>query len=78
VRLVQPALGLAAVAVELVRVEVGVAARRELVQHVDVAVVDERVRREQVVRLVAAVVGAPEGIEPERGGVDAEQEQPEG
>ena len=78
VRLVQAPLGLPSVRPQLVRVEVRVRARVVLVAHVHVAVVDDRVRRQQVVRLVAAVIGAGEGVEPDRRGVDAEEEQPEG
>jgi hypothetical protein len=63
---------------KLVGVELGVGALPVLVAHVHVAVVDDRVGREQVVRLVARVVGAGERVEPERGGVDAEEQQPEG
>jgi hypothetical protein len=78
VRLVQPAIGLAPVRAQLVGVEAGVGALPVLVEHVHVAVVDDRVRREQVVRLVAAVIRARECVEPERCRVDAEQQQPEG
>jgi hypothetical protein len=78
VRLIQPSLGPAPVRPQLVRVEVRVHARPVLVEHVHVAVVDDRVRRQQVMRLVAAVVRAGERLEPDRGGVDAEEEQPEG
>ena len=78
VRLVQASPGLPSLRVEPVRVEVRVGALRVLVAHVHVAVVHDRVRREQVVRLVAAVVGAGECVEPDRRGVDAEEEQPEG
>jgi hypothetical protein len=78
VRLVQAPLRLAAVPVELVRIELVVGALAVLVEHVHVAVVDQRLRRQEVVRLVAPVVGLGERVEPERGGVDAEQQQPEG
>src|SRR6185312_5997134 len=78
VRLVQPPVGGTPVRPELVRIELGVGAMPVLVADVDVAVVDDRVRREQVVRLVASVVGAGERVEPDRGGVDAEEQQPEG
>jgi hypothetical protein len=77
-RLVQPALGPPALAVQLVRIEVGVRALLVLVEDVHVAVLDDRLRGQQVVRLVARVVGVPEGREPESCCVDAEEEQPEG
>ena len=77
-RLVQLSVRLAAVGAELVRVEVRVRALVVLVEHVHVAVVDDRVGRQEVVRLVAAVIGAPERLESDRRGVDAEEEQPEG
>jgi hypothetical protein len=76
--LVQPPVGLVPVRPELVRVVLLVRAGRVLVAHVDVAVVHQRLRGKEVVRLVAAVVRAPERVQPERGGVDAEQQQPEG
>jgi hypothetical protein len=78
VRLVPPTLGLAAMRVQLVGVEAGVGALGVLVAHVHVAVVDDRLRRQQVVRLVAPVVGGTEGVQADGGRVDAEQQQPEG
>ena len=78
VRLVQPPVCELAVPVERVRIELGVGACRVLVEQVDVAVVDDRLRAQQVVRLVPAVVGRVEGVQPERGGVGGEQQQPEG
>jgi hypothetical protein len=78
VRLVQPAPGPAAVPPQLIRIEVGVRPRRVLVEHVHVPVVHDRLGREQVVRLVAAVVRPAEGVQPERGRIGGEQHQPEG
>jgi hypothetical protein len=78
VGLVQPPLGLLAVPIELVGIEVLVGACGVLVPDVDVAIVEERLGREQVMGLIAAVVGVPEGVEADRGRVDPEQEQPEG
>ena len=78
VGLVQPSLRLAAVNVELVGVEAREVARGVLVLHVDVPVLDDRLRRQEVVRLVAAVVRLAEGIEPQRGRVGRQQEHPEG
>jgi hypothetical protein len=78
VRLVQPPVGLLAVAVEVVGIEVVVGPRGVLVLDVHVAVVQQRLRRQQVVRLVTAVVGVAERVEAERGRVDAEQDEPEG
>jgi hypothetical protein len=66
------------VAVELVGIEVLVGAGDVLVANVDVGLVEERLGRQQVVRLVPAVVGVPEGVEADGGRVDAEEEQPEG
>jgi len=77
VRLVQPSIGLPPVRPQLVRIELPVRPLGVLVAHVDVAVVDERLRGQQVVRLVAAVIRAAERVQPERRGVDAEQQQPE-
>jgi hypothetical protein len=65
------------VGLEHVEVEVGVFARPELGAHVDVAVLDERPGGEQVMRLVAGVVRATEGVEPERGRVGGEQREPQ-
>ena len=78
VRLVQPALGPASVAVQLVGIEVGVRPLGVLVEHVHVAVLDDRLRGQQVVRLVAAVLRGAERVQPERGRVGGEQQQPEG
>jgi hypothetical protein len=78
VRLVQAPVRLPPVRSQLVRVERRVGAVRVLVEQVDVAVVRDRLGGEQVVRLVAAVVRARERVEPQRRGVDAEQQQPEG
>ena len=77
-RLVCVALGQLPVAIEEVRIELAPLARGALVSHVEVPVVDQRLRRQQVVRLVAAVVRAVEGVEPERRGVDADEDEPEG
>ena len=76
--LVQPALGPASVAVEFVRIEAGVGALGVLVEHVDVAVLDDRLGGQQVVRLVAAVVGGAERVQAQRGRVGGEQQEPEG
>ena len=78
VRLVQPALGRPAVATKLVRIEVGVRALRVLVPHVHIAVLDDRLGGQQIVRLIAAVVRGPEGAQAQRGGVGGEEQQPEG
>jgi hypothetical protein len=78
VRLVEPALGPAPLPAELVGVEPGVRAVGVLVEHVHVAVLDDRGCGEQVVRLVAGIVGPAEGIQSEGGCVDGEQQQPEG
>jgi hypothetical protein len=78
VRLVEATLGLLAVPVERVGVEICVGALGVLVRDVGVPVLHERLRCEQVVRLVAAVVGVAEGVEADGGRVDAEEEQPEG
>jgi hypothetical protein len=78
VRLVQPALDLASVAPQLVRIEVGVRALGVLVLHVHVAVLDDRLRGQQVVRLVAAVLRGAERVQAERGRVRGEQQQKEG
>jgi len=61
-----------------VGIELGVGAARVLVAHVYVAVLDDRLRRQEVVRLVAGVIRPAERRQPERRGVDAEEEQPEG
>ncbi|MGH2823250.1 MAG: hypothetical protein ACRDLY_09575 [Thermoleophilaceae bacterium] len=76
--LVEPSLRLLPVPVEVVRVEVLVRARGVLVLDVDVPVFEQRLGGEQVVRLIAPVVGVAERIEADGGRVDAEQEQPEG
>jgi len=60
--LVQPPLGLGPVAVQLVGVELRVRTLGVVVFHVEVAVLDQRLRREQVVGLVAAVLGCAEGV----------------
>jgi hypothetical protein len=78
VRLVERAVGAPAVLVEVVGIEARVGALGVLVRNVDVAVVQQRLGGEQVVRLVPGVVGVAEGIEAERGGVDAEEQEPEG
>jgi hypothetical protein len=78
VRLVQPPVGLFPVPVEVVGIEVVVRARGVLVADVDVAVVEQRLGGEQVVRLVATVVGVAESVEADGGRVDPEEEQPEG
>jgi hypothetical protein len=78
VGLVQPALSNLALPVQRIGVEAGVAAAAVVIADVDVAVLDERPRRQQVVRLIARVVGAAERVQAERGGVGAEQDQEEG
>jgi len=77
VDLVQEALGLAAVLVEGVGVVGLVRAGRVLVLQVDVVVLDDRLGGQQVVGLVARVLRAAEGVEPDRRGVDGEQQQSE-
>ena len=77
VRLVQPPARERPVPVQLVGVEGLVLARVVVIEHVDVTVLDERVRRQQVVRLVAGVVGVPERVKAQRGGVGSEQDDPE-
>ena len=77
VRLVQPPLRQDAVGVERAGIERAVGAFPVLVGKVDAAVLDDRLRGQQVVRLVARVVGAAERVEPERRGVDREQDEPE-
>ena len=74
---VQPPHRLHTLRLEHQGVEGGVLARRVLVEHVEIAVLDQRLGSQQVVRLVAAVVGAGEGVEPERPGVHREQQEPE-
>jgi hypothetical protein len=78
VRLVQTALRRAAMPPELVWIELRVRALAVLVEHVHVAVLDDRLGGQQVVRLVAAVVRRAERVQAERGRVDGEQQQPEG
>ena len=78
VRLVQAALRRASVAVEVVRIELGVCAGGVLVEHVHVAVLDDRLGGQQIVRLVAAVIRGAERVQPKRGRVGGEQQQPEG
>jgi hypothetical protein len=78
VRFVEAPLRLLAVLVQVVRVEIVVGATCVLVVDVDVAVGDERLRREQIMGLVAGVVGVAEGVEPEGRGVNAEEEKPDG
>ena len=78
VGLVQAALGEHAVLVELVGVEVGVGAGDVLVAHVHVVVALQRLGGQQVVGLVPGVVGAPEGVEADGGGVDPEEQDEEG
>ena len=46
--------------------------------NVDVAIVDQRLDRHQVLTLVPRVVGVADGVETERGRVDAEQQKPQG
>ena len=58
-------------------IEARVGARRVLVAQVEVAVGDDRLGGEQVVRLVAAVLRAGEGVDPERRRVGGEQDRPE-
>ena len=55
-RFVETPLGLLAVPVEVVRIEVRVGPRGVLIPDVDVAVVQQRLRGEQVMRLVTPVV----------------------
>jgi hypothetical protein len=66
------------VLVEVVGVEGLVGPLGVLVVDVDVAVVEERLGGQQVVRLVAPVVGVAERVEAYGCRVDAEEEQPEG
>ena len=77
-RLVQPALGGAPMAAELVGIEAGVRARGVLVEHVHVGVLDDRFGGEHVVRLVAAVLRVAERVQAQRCRVGGEQQQPEG
>ena len=78
VRLVQPTLGGASLAPQLVGIELGVRVVGVLVEHVHVAVLDDRLRGQQVVRLVAAVLRRAERVQPQRRRVGGEQQQPEG
>jgi hypothetical protein len=78
VRLVEAPLGLLAVLVEVVWIEVLVGALGVLVLDVDVAVLEKRFGGQQVVRFVAPVLGVAERVEPDGRRVDAEEEQPEG
>jgi hypothetical protein len=71
VRLVEAPLGLLPVPVEVVRVETLVRAGGVLVGDVDVAVLQKRLRGQQVVRLVTPVVGPAEGVKADGGRVDA-------
>jgi len=73
VRLVQSPVARGAVHVEVVGVEAGVLARGVVVEHVEVAVLDQRARGQQVVGLVAAVVGRTEGVEAQRRRVERQQ-----
>ena len=75
--LVEAPVRCAAVPVELVGVEVAVVAVAVAIRDVEVAVVDQRLRGEQVVRLVAAVVRVPEDVKPEGRRVDGEQQDPQ-
>ncbi|CAN5237250.1 hypothetical protein BH20ACT20_BH20ACT20_03020 [soil metagenome] len=77
VGLVQAPLGLRPVAVEVVGVELRVRTLGVLVLHVEAAVLDQRLRGQQVVGLVPAVLGVAEGVQAERGGVDAEEQDEE-
>jgi hypothetical protein len=77
-RLVEPPVRRLAVLVEVVGVELVVGARGVLILDVHVPVVHERLRGQQVVRLVARVLGGPERVQPEGGRVDAEEEREEG
>ena len=74
--LVEAPVGLLAPALEVVGIEVRVGALGVLVADVEVAVIDQRLDRQQIVRLVAAVVGVAEGVEAEGGRVDAEEHEP--
>ena len=60
VRFVQHPIAHLAVHVQLVRIEVVVLALAVVVEHVQVAVLDDRMGRQEVVRLVAAVLGVAE------------------
>ena len=51
---------------------------RELVAQVDVAVGRDRFGDEEVAGLVAAVVAVPGGVDPQRGGIGAEEDRPQG
>ena len=77
VRLVRAAPRQPAVAVERVGVELVPRPLGALVAHVEVAVARERLGRQQVVRLVAGVVRRGERVQPEGGGVGAEEHEPE-
>ena len=66
------------VALEHVRVPVAIRARRVLVAQVDVVVGDDRLGRQQVVRLVAAELRSPERVQPDRRGIGREQDEPDG
>ena len=77
VRLVGLAVGQPAVALERVRVPVAVGARRVLVAQVDVAIADDRLGRQQVVGLVAAVLRRAERVQADRRGIRREQDEPD-
>jgi hypothetical protein len=78
VRLVETTVRLLAVPVQVVRVEVVVRPGGVLVLDVDIAVLDKRLGGEQIVRLVAGVVGVAERVESEGRRVGGEEEEPEG
>src|SRR3954451_21695257 len=63
--------------VELAWIERVVRTRAVLVGEVDVAVLDDGLRGEQVVRLVSPVVRRAERVQADRAGVDGEQDEPE-
>ena len=64
-------------ALERVGIPVAVGARGVLVAQVDIAIADDRLGGEQVVRLVAAELRVGEGGHAERRGVGREQDEPQ-
>lgn len=78
VGLVQGPLGHPPVRLQLVRVEAPVLPPRVLVAQVHVGIRHERLGGEQVVGLIAAVVGVGERVQAERGRVGAQEDEEEG
>jgi hypothetical protein len=66
-----------ALRLQVVRVEARVLALDVLVREVEVAVELDRARRQQVVRLVAAVARAVERVDVERRRIDGEEQDPD-